>query len=101
MKQKHQEMTLEDAKKIIRDDSAGYASWAIATGVIFYEANRNHDLYEDLLKCLERGGPCSGSAALALYSHSGRSRPENFLNNSRDPNEWRAYLVKNGMLEQG
>ena len=99
MKSKNSQMTLDEARKVIRNDAAGYAAWAVATATIFYEANQNRHIYEDLLKCLERGGPCAGTASLALYSRSGRPRPESYLENSHDPNEWRAYLVKAGILK--
>jgi hypothetical protein len=92
-------VTLAKAKKMIRDDNAHPVDWIAAAGVILSEADKNPDLFSDLLQCLKRGGSCQGTAVIGLYSRSGRPWPGDISLNSRDPEEWRDYLIKAGLLK--
>ena len=88
-------MNIQEAKKVIRDDSVGPIGWGMAALTIASaetEVNDARSLFGDLLICLNRGELASSIAVCALYGKTGRTWPEKAFTGVRDPEEWRKYL---------
>jgi hypothetical protein len=83
-------MTIEEAKRIIRDDSALPVDWVLAAAEL--SASRESSL-EDLLVCLKRKGTIASGAATTLYVRTKRpienDSPESF---SMEYQDWFEYL---------
>jgi hypothetical protein len=92
-------MTLEQAKKVIRDDSAGLRLWVIAASVLTNISNSENVSDADLLACLKRPGPCKESASGLLHRRTGRPKttvdPLNpYEGMITDPNDWNEFLER-------
>jgi len=93
-------MTIEEARRIIRDDSASRIGWLAATTVITAEESfSGTQSFMDYIYCLRRGSPCASSACITLYCRSQRPLPDNVQDYSHDANEWEDYLQNHGLLD--
>ena len=106
-------MNLEEARKVILDNQAGAAGWAIAAATIEIETRQEPlapPTLEDLLRCVQRGGLAASTAFCALHGRTGRPWDNGSLYGVKlDPdkweeiyatksNEWREYLKIHGFL---
>jgi hypothetical protein len=100
--------TVDEARKILRDDSAGHAKWALAMAVIGtafeisteigLEDKASPTAFEDMLLGLKRGNLAASSAICLLHGATQRPWPEEVFGSSGDPKEWEEYLRSNGFL---
>lgn len=89
-------MTLEDARKIIRDDAAQWSAWAEAAGVL---AQSHESSFEDLLECLKRRGLPAETAVCALYVRTKRPRKDKSIASVvLDYNDWSDYLKRERLV---
>jgi hypothetical protein len=68
-------MNLEEARKLIRNNTAGHTKWAIAAIIIEEETRReplSSSAIEDFLVCLSRGSAAASTALCALHGRTGR-----------------------------
>lgn len=91
-------MTLEQAKRVIRDEKADFTESAHAATTI---ASSPDSTFEDLLICLRRNGYTASTAACALYVRTKRPRvPDTIEGTVLDYDDWRNYLLKSGLIER-
>lgn len=83
-------MNLDEAKKIIRDDSKQFSDWVLAAAVLTSSTQSSLD---DLVACLKRTGlPCE-MAATTLYVRTKRPRQdETIASIILDHDNWAAYI---------
>ena len=87
-------MTIEQARKTIRDDSASFSAWVTAAGVL---TSKEETTFEDLLSCLDRKGLPAEMAATTLYVRTRRpTKDESPLSLVLDSQDWREYLRQAG-----
>jgi hypothetical protein len=85
-------MTLNDAKHIIRNDSAGFTKWVLAAGVL---TSAQESTLDDLLACLKRSGLPAEMAATTLYVRTRRPRQDNTIASIiLDYDDWALYLKR-------
>ena len=95
-------MNIDEAKKTIRDDSAGHIGWAMAASILVQNTPRDGDqtdFFRDMLIALERGGVAGGAAVCALHGRTKRPWPEE-IGGTRDANDWLRYLTQNDFLSK-
>jgi hypothetical protein len=100
--------TIDEARRMLRDDLAGHAKWAFAMAVIgtAFEISTEIGLedkpsptaFEDMLLGLKRGNLAASSAICLLHGATQRPWPKEVFGSSRDPKEWEEYLRSNGFL---
>jgi hypothetical protein len=91
-------MSLEEARRVIRDDAADHVDWVCATRAISSTSEVSSEIFRDLVVCLSRRGGCIGMSVLALYSKSKRDYPLNGSEVSRSSEEWAEYLTVQGLI---
>ncbi|MGA2441304.1 MAG: hypothetical protein ABSH08_10110 [Tepidisphaeraceae bacterium] len=84
-------MTLDEARKIIRDRSASYALHVEAAAVL---AGSRQSEIGDLIRCMRLGGLPAETAATSLYARTGRPYSGNIAEFSTDAEEWSRYLAR-------
>ncbi|MGD0769343.1 MAG: hypothetical protein ABSB42_14255 [Tepidisphaeraceae bacterium] len=84
-------MTLDEARKIIRDRSASYPLHVEAAAVL---ASSKQSEIGDLIRCLRLGGLPAETAATSLYTRTGRPYNGNIAEFSTDAEEWSRYLAR-------
>jgi len=83
-------MSIDEARRAIADDNAGFEKWVLAAGVI---ASADASSLEDLVRCLRRRGLPSEIAATALYVRTGRPRTGDSIQCLvLDEKDWSAYV---------
>ena len=100
--------TIEDARRILRDDAAGDAGWAFAVSAIATSIEISMEIgledkvsplvLEDMLIGLRRGNLAASSAICLLHGATQRPWPEDTFKSSCDAKEWREYLKVNEFL---
>lgn len=94
-------MDLIEARRVLRDDSAGKFGWAAAAAVIAQSLEDgkepSHNVAEDMLLCLSREELAASTAVAVL--HRMTKRPAQKGASYRDAQEWRAFLSKHGFLK--
>ena len=85
-------MTLQEAKKIVRDEDASLVDLAHAAAILTSSAAST---FEDFVECLRRGGYCAEVGTAALYLRTGRTRVE-YEEMEFDPQKWVIYLRQHG-----
>jgi hypothetical protein len=89
-------MTLEEARRVVRDDSALPVDWFLAAAEI--SSSRESSL-EDLLVCLRRKGTIASGAATTLYVRTKRPRKDDSVESfSMDYQDWLEYLRDRGLV---
>jgi hypothetical protein len=91
-------MEIEEAKRLIRDESITRPGWMWAAAVLSDPQNAGDVTIDDLLVCLRRPN-CGGAAALALYRRTGRPGGNEFETFSTDYEDWHSYLVERGFIQ--
>src|SRR2546422_4123668 len=90
MRNSLQDMSVEEARTILRDDHAPFIEWCEAA---FRLCSLPGASFEDWLLCLSRPGLPAETAATKLYSVTKRARVDDTIAAFiLDPNDWREYL---------
>ena len=84
-------MTLQEARQIIRDQTASYARQVEAAAVI---ASSKQSEIGDLIRCLRLGGLPAETAATSLYARTGRPYSGHASDFSTDVVDWSQYLAR-------
>ncbi len=89
-------MTIDQARRVIRDDSASQVDRFIAAGVI---SSCSESTLNDFLVCLKRGGTIASGAATTLYLRTKRPRKDCSVTAfSIEYEDWYEYLTNNHLL---
>ena len=83
-------MTLDEARNVIRDRSASFVDHVLAANEI---ASSKQSELRDLIACLRVRGLPAETAAIALYTRTGRPYSGNLAEFSTDAAEWSRYLA--------
>lgn len=84
-------MTLQEARKIIRDQSASYSQQVEAAAAL---SSSKQSEIGDLIRCLRLGGLPAETAATLLYARTGRPYSGHVADFSTNAEEWSQYLAR-------
>ncbi len=85
-------MTLEEARRIINDAAGERDSYADRVEAAAVIAKSSCNGFKDLIDCLRLGGLPAETAAMALYSRTGRHFSGDIRDFVTDPEEWTQFL---------